>query len=127
MALSNPFVEMQEALKEFVQLYREKLDDPRVLGGESWPEARILAVDVGSERFGFFRFLTELQKLLTPRGREITALVAKGLSNKEIAHHIRRSEATVAAHLRRVFDRLQVKSRMDLARLALLMGLGPQQ
>lgn len=49
--------------------------------------------------------------LLTEYEREILQLLDLGLSNKQIARRIDRSEATVKYHLRQVYDKLGVRSR----------------
>ena len=51
---------------------------------------------------------------LTPQEREIVALAASGLTNKEIGQRLFLSHRTVAAHLYRVFPKLGVTSRAAL-------------
>lgn len=48
---------------------------------------------------------------LTPRQRELLALVAAGRTNGQIARHLRIAEGTVRTHLENIFQRLQVTSR----------------
>ena len=56
---------------------------------------------------------------LSPRQCEIARLVAKDLTNKEIAAVLEISSWTVATHLRSIFDRLGVHSRAAMvARIA---------
>ena len=50
---------------------------------------------------------------LTSREREILALVASGLRNKEIASYLRSSENTIKVHLRTIFRKLNVTSRIE--------------
>lgn len=54
---------------------------------------------------------------LTPLKREIANLVARGASNKEIAHQLRLAEKTVKAHLTAIFRRIGVTGRVHLALL----------
>jgi len=54
---------------------------------------------------------------LTDAERAVAELVARGLTNKEAASHIFVSRHTVDSHLRRVFQKLGVTSRVELARL----------
>ena len=52
---------------------------------------------------------------LTPREREIVSLVVTGASNKDIAWQLGLNEQTVKNHLRKIFDKLQVVNRVELA------------
>lgn len=52
---------------------------------------------------------------LTPREKEIAALVGSGRSNKEIATQLHISESTVKAHLTTIFRKLRVTDRLGLA------------
>lgn len=51
---------------------------------------------------------------LTPREQEIARLTTRGLSNREVAECVAISEATVKAHLTRIFRKLSVRDRMQL-------------
>ncbi len=60
---------------------------------------------------------------LTPRERDVLALVAQGSSDKEIAADLSISLHTVKTHLRNILSKLQVSSRHEAARLAKHKGL----
>ena len=51
--------------------------------------------------------------------RATARLVAEGLTNQRIADQLFISMHTVAFHLRRAFCKLGIRSRLDLARIAL--------
>jgi len=53
--------------------------------------------------------------VLTPREAEVTALVARGLSNAAIARHFTLSERTVENHVSRILSKLNLTSRTALA------------
>ncbi len=56
---------------------------------------------------------------LTPREHEVARCVAAGLTSGEIATQLDISTRTVNTHLERIFDRLEIRSRMVLARLVI--------
>ena len=56
---------------------------------------------------------------LTPMEAQVARLVARGLSNKDVAAELWISPRTVAFHLRGVFAKLGVSSRGALAQLSL--------
>jgi DNA-binding NarL/FixJ family response regulator len=60
---------------------------------------------------------------LTPREREVLALVARGLANAEIGRRLFISEATVKTHLVRVFGKLGVDDRTAAVTKAMAQGL----
>lgn len=60
---------------------------------------------------------------LTPREREVLALVAGGCANKEIARQCAIGEETVKHHLTRIFDKVGASNRTELAMLATRNGL----
>ena len=56
---------------------------------------------------------------LSQREREIVALVAQGIKNKEMAEKMFISEQTVKNHLHNIFDKLGVSDRLELALYAI--------
>ena len=59
---------------------------------------------------------------LSPRERQVVAAVIDGRSNDEIASRLGISPKTVESHLRRLFERLDVASRTELATRAIRDG-----
>lgn len=62
---------------------------------------------------------------ITKRELEILELIAKGLSNREIAEKLFVSENTVKTHSSRLFDKLSAKRRTQAVQIAKEFGLIP--
>jgi FixJ family two-component response regulator len=60
---------------------------------------------------------------LTPREREVIALVVAGLLNKQIAGELGTSEAAVKVHRQHVMEKMGADSLADLVRLADRLGI----
>jgi FixJ family two-component response regulator len=74
--------------------------------------------------------ISELQRrfeLLTPREREVFALVATGRPNKQVAAELGLSEMTVKVHRSQIVKKLRATSIVELARIADRLGLLPEE
>ena len=59
-----------------------------------------------------------IDQLLNERERDIAALVAEGLDNRDIAARLYLSEGTVRNHVSSAIGKLQVSSRADAVKVA---------
>jgi len=59
-------------------------------------------------------------KEISPREMDVLALVARGLSNKEIGQLLNLSEITVRNYVGNMLEKLQVRNRIELATFAVL-------
>lgn len=64
-------------------------------------------------------------RLLTPREREVMALVVTGLLNKQIAGELGTSEASVKVHRQHVMEKMRAGSLAALVRMADRVGIHP--
>src|SRR5262245_53430587 len=94
----------------------------QVMLGEHWVGVESVTALVGSLRSPTHSGSTSL----TPRELDIVRRVAKGASNKDIAWDLKMGEQTVKNHLRRVFRKLHVANRVELALLAVETQLGSE-
>ncbi|HLV59781.1 MAG TPA: response regulator transcription factor [Fredinandcohnia sp.] len=60
---------------------------------------------------------------LTPREKEILQLIAKGLTNREVAGVLGLSRATVRTHLEHIYEKLEVTNRVEAITEGLRKGL----
>jgi len=64
---------------------------------------------------------------LSPREKEIVALLAKGASNKEMANTLNVAESTIKIHIQNIFKKLNLTSRVQVAVYAIEHGLAPKE
>ena len=84
-----------------------------VAGGQSWASRRSANLILQSADQA-----TEPREVLTPREREVLALLGQGLKNQEIARKINLSQKTVATNVGSLISMLGVRSRVEAALLA---------
>ena len=81
------------------------------------PSLRVLSkAEVWDATYTLVRHDRSRFRSLTTRESEVGHLAANGLQNKDIAHQLGIRPSTVAAHLRRIFIKLEVVSRAELGR-----------
>lgn len=70
-----------------------------------------------------FQDIDRRVKSLTPREREVMALVVRGLLNKQIAFELGTVEKTIKVHRARVMEKMEVPSLAELVRVAEKVGM----
>ena len=102
------------------------------LGPEKTEAARRKAVAMSLERMIAFALDEPGEEAveslpLTRRERQVTLLIAAGLKNREIAERLFLSERTVEGHVERIRDKLDLRSRTELATWAIEHGVVEQK
>ncbi|MEV1248839.1 response regulator [Nonomuraea sp. NPDC050022] len=122
------------ALAEGAAGFLLKAADPReliigvraVAGGAAYLSPRIAHQVIAELNDGRLTRNTTARKRtesLTPREREVLALVGRGLSNQDIGRELFVSEGTVKAHVSAILLRLEVNNRVQAAIMAYEAGL----
>jgi len=102
----------ERALSELIECVRT------VAGGATWLPTDL--IDAASQREAGRRPMRELLgSSLTCRERQITVMVAEGLSNKEIGRRLNLSEGTVKIHLHNIYKKIGVNNRTALTAAAI--------
>ncbi len=109
------FILKDATFEDFVGTIRSVADGARVLPprmtGSLFSQIAEAAVRRGSE--------SALEAVrMTPREREVIALIAAGMSNKEIAKRLNVATDTVKSHVRNVMDKLALHTRLQIAAYA---------
>ena len=89
-------------------------------------DAVVTAIERDRKRREADKIIANLQALLetlTPREREILALVSSGLMNKQIAAELGLAEITVKLHRGRIMKKMAAKSLADLVRMTETLGI----
>jgi DNA-binding NarL/FixJ family response regulator len=93
-----------------------------VLEGDTFVSPHITVPDVLDVRQGEID-AEKLPNLLTPRQRDVLAMLRQGKSNKEIAHDLSLAEITVKLHVTAILRSLNCENRTQAAILAAKAGL----
>jgi DNA-binding CsgD family transcriptional regulator len=64
--------------------------------------------------------------ILSPREEEVVRCVAEGMRSSEVAARLSIGEETVKTHLNRIFRKLGVRDRVELALRATRHGVSPR-
>jgi len=96
----------------------------RVATGQIWAntEQMTFLLDLIAEVPSLRVLNSRGQQLLTAREKQVVALVAEGLSNREVSFELNLSEHTVKKYLFRIFDKLGISSRVELVLYAVNNG-----
>jgi DNA-binding CsgD family transcriptional regulator len=96
------------------------------LGAKSWADHARSELDLAGRRSREPRS-DSFESALTPQELRVALVVATGATNREVAAQLFLSVKTIENHLSRVFEKLQIRSRAELARIIALEQAGAAQ
>ena len=85
-----------------------------------FPESLLARWDAG---YAGDRSAQSGSRVLTPRERDVLAMISQGLSNKRIARALEISPETVKTHVKHIFSKLEVSTRTEALFRALSLEL----
>jgi DNA-binding CsgD family transcriptional regulator len=103
---------------------RAALDGFETLGARLWAERARVELRASGQTAR--RREPSTRGDLTPQELQIARFVGQGLSNREVAAQMFLSPRTIDFHLRNVFRKLEITSRMQLAQLDLVAAAEPR-
>lgn len=90
--------------------------------GNYYLDPAITGKVIGNQKISLNCLRGEQKAEISPREAEVLSLMAFALSNKEIAASLQISEKTVEAHKYNAMQKLNLRSRTDIVRYAILSG-----
>jgi LuxR family maltose regulon positive regulatory protein len=125
--MMNSFIDEGQPIRELLQWFRQTPDG--TAGAERAYADRLLAAfnELDGPRSAAVRSVkaaTSSSDMLSARELEIVNCVARGLSNKEVGRSLKLAPETVKWHLKNIFEKLNVSSRIEAVQSVLGMGGG---
>jgi len=109
---ANGFIVKDATIEEFVKTIRSVADGADVVPASLTGTLLSHIVDQAVHR-STAAVLEAVQ--MTKREREITSLIAEGMSNKEIAQRLNIATYTVKSHVHNILEKLALHSRLQIA------------
>ena len=110
------FILKDATMEDFVGTIRSVADGARVLPPRMTGTLFSQIAQVAVQRGAAAEALEAVR--MTQREREVIALIAVGMSNKEIAQRLTIATETVKSHVRNVMEKLALHSRLQIAAYA---------
>ncbi|MDR2187709.1 MAG: response regulator transcription factor [Azonexus sp.] len=96
----------------------------RAAQGESIVSQQMTAKLINGVRTPYMAVPPAERNRFSSRERDILAALARGESNREIAHRLELAESTVKIHVQNIFKKLNMNSRVQVALYAVEHGFG---
>ena len=107
------FMLKDATIEDFLKTIRSVVEGEKVLPNDMTKSLFSLIVDHGIKTYGESKLIQSVR--MTKREREVVALIADGLTNKEIAQKLHLSTYTVKSHVHNILEKMTLHSRVQIA------------
>ena len=107
------FILKDATIPEFTKTIRAVAAGEKVLPSNMTGSLFSQIIDYGVKELGPSKLSQAVR--MTSREREIVALIAEGLANKEIAHKLNISIYTVKSHVHNILEKMALNTRVQIA------------
>ncbi len=111
--------QISREFRKFLRRISRDLDEPGLTSNTQ--QATLAREKIGDITYCLLRFPPVPKKKLTLHQKRIALLVAEGFSNGDIARQLKIKPSTVAAHISRIYGKLNIDSRVALTRYSMLI------
>ena len=107
------FILKNATSEDFLGTIRSVAGGEKVLPSPMTKSLFSIIVDNGIKQYGASKLIESVR--MTRREREVVALIADGLSNKEIADKLNLSAYTVKSHVHNILEKMALNTRVQIA------------
>jgi two-component system, NarL family, nitrate/nitrite response regulator NarL len=107
------FIIKNATFEDFLETIRSVSNGEKVLPNIMTKSLFSLIVDHGIKQYGASKLVEAVR--MTRREREVVALIADGLTNKEIADKLNLSAYTVKSHVHNILEKMALNTRVQIA------------
>ena len=107
------FILKDATIEDFIGTIRSVVSGEKVLPGIMTKSLFSVIVDQGIKQYGASKLIESVR--MTRREREVVALIADGLTNKEIADKLNLSAYTVKSHVHNILEKMALNTRVQIA------------
>ena len=107
------FILKDATLDDFIRTIRSVASGDKVLPDTMTKSLFSIIIEHGIAQYGASKLIVSVR--MTKREREVVALIADGLSNKEIADKLNLSAYTVKSHVHNILEKMALNTRVQIA------------
>ncbi|MFC1552051.1 LuxR C-terminal-related transcriptional regulator [Candidatus Latescibacterota bacterium] len=107
------FILKDATIEDFLDTIRSVADGEKVLPSNMTKSLFSIIINHGIKTYGESKLVQSVR--MTNREREVVALIADGMTNKEIAQKLHLSPYTVKSHVHNILEKMALNTRVQIA------------